>query len=92
MATRKTKFNAEDSDAPNDTPTFETSIQRLAAIVEELESGEHPLEQSLRLFEEGVLLAKSSQATLDAAEKRVELLLEISEDGRPVVEELDADE
>jgi exodeoxyribonuclease VII small subunit len=65
---------------------------RLAAIVEELESGEHPHEESLRLFEEGVLLAKSSQRTLDAAEKRVELLLEIGEDGTPIVEDVDDDD
>ncbi len=90
MATRKAKPPVEEQ--PSDTPSFEAAIQRLAAIVEELESGEHPLEESLRLFEEGVLLAKSSQRTLDAAEKRVELLLEISEDGTPIVEELDADD
>ncbi len=90
MATRKAKPPVEEQ--PSDAPSFEAAIQRLAAIVEELESGEHPLEESLRLFEEGVLLAKSSQRTLDAAEKRVELLLEISEDGTPIVEELDADD
>ncbi len=89
MAARKTKPRADEA---SDAPTFEKSIQRLAEIVEELESGEHPLEHSLLLFEEGVQLAKSSQRTLDAAEKRVELLLEIGEDGTPIVEELDADD
>lgn len=72
-------------------PSFESAIQRLANIVEELEGGELPLEQSLALFEEGIVLARSSQRSLDAAEKRVEQLLAIDGDGNPVVDELDAD-
>jgi exodeoxyribonuclease VII small subunit len=70
-------------------PDFEASVQRLAAIVEELERGELPLEASLRLFEEGVLLARSSQAILDQAEKRVEQLLGFDPQGSPIVEALD---
>jgi exodeoxyribonuclease VII small subunit len=74
---------------PGKAPSFEDSIRRLSEIVETLESGELPLEESLRLFEEGVTLARSSQATLDAAEKRVEELLSVDEDGNPVVRELE---
>lgn len=70
-------------------PDFEASVQRLAAIVEELERGELPLEASLRLFEEGVLLARSSQAILDRAEKRVEQLLGFDAQGNPIVEALE---
>jgi len=69
-------------------PSFEDSVRRLAQIVERLESGDLPLEDSLALFEEGVRLARTSQAKLDAAERRVEQLLTIDEDGNPVVREL----
>jgi exodeoxyribonuclease VII small subunit len=69
--------------------SFETSLRRLGEIVERLEGGELPLEESLRLFEEGVRLARTSQARLDAAEKRVEELLGIDEDGNPVVRDVD---
>jgi exodeoxyribonuclease VII small subunit len=63
-------------------PSFEASAERLQAIVQQLESGELSLEDALRLFEEGVRVARSAQARLDAAEKRVEELLGIDDDGR----------
>jgi exodeoxyribonuclease VII small subunit len=64
-------------------PSFETSIKRLTAIVETLERGDLPLEESLRLFEEGVELSRTSQKRLDTAEKRVEQLLAVDDQGRP---------
>ena len=63
-------------------PTFEAAIKRLTEIVQTLERGELALEESLRLFEEGVKLSRVSQLRLDAAEKRVELLLAVDEQGR----------
>ncbi|MGC4089876.1 MAG: exodeoxyribonuclease VII small subunit [Polyangiaceae bacterium] len=74
---------------PNPDDSFEASLERLSAIVERLEGGELPLEESLRLFEEGVKLARSAQARLDSAEKRVEELLSLGADGMPVVRVLD---
>ena len=68
---------------------FEEALKRLSAIVERLESGELSLEQSLALFEEGTRLSRTSQAQLDAAEKRVEELLAIDANGKPIVRELD---
>jgi len=47
------------------------------------------LEASLQLFEEGVRLSRASQARLNSAEKRIEELLAIDEEGRPIVRELD---
>lgn len=64
-------------------PTFEAAIKRLGEIVQSLERGDLALEESLRLFEEGVLLSRVSQQRLDTAEKRVEQLLAVDEDGRP---------
>jgi exodeoxyribonuclease VII small subunit len=71
--------------------SFEDSLHRLHDIVERLEGGELSLDDSLKLFEEGIRLARTSQARLDAAEKRVEELLEIDERGNPVVRELEVE-
>jgi exodeoxyribonuclease VII small subunit len=70
-------------------PGFEDALKRLTAIVERLESGDLSLEQSLALFEEGTRLSRTSQAQLDAAEKRVEELLAIDASDQPIVRELD---
>jgi exodeoxyribonuclease VII small subunit len=73
------------TDAPDRTSTspasFEASIARLSEIVEQLERGEMPLEESLRLFEEGVKLSRTSQERLDRAQKKVEELLRVDADG-----------
>ena len=62
--------------------SFEAAIKRLTEIVQALEQGELPLEESLRLFEEGVRLSRVSQERLDVAEKRVEQLLAVDERGQ----------
>lgn len=64
-------------------PSFETSMKRLAEIVAALESGELSLEDSLRLFEEGVALSRGAQARLDGVERRIEELLSVDEQGNP---------
>jgi exodeoxyribonuclease VII small subunit len=71
--------------------SFERAIHRLGEIVECLEDGEQPLEESIALFEEGMTLAKSSQEILDRAERRIEELLGVDAQGKPVVRELEAD-
>lgn len=69
--------------------SFEESTRRLAKIVAELEGGDLPLERALSLFEEGIRLSRSAQERLDRAEKRVEELLGIDADGRPVTREFE---
>jgi exodeoxyribonuclease VII small subunit len=54
---------------------FDQVLERLKAIVDKLEHGSLSLEESLRVFEEGVALARRGHAILDAAEKRVEMLV-----------------
>ncbi len=54
---------------------FEAALARLEEIVKELETGELPLEQSLKLFEEGVKLSRICNQRLEEAERRVEILL-----------------
>jgi exodeoxyribonuclease VII small subunit len=73
-------------------PNFEAAISRLSTIVEELERGDLPLEASVSLFEEGILLARKAQGILDQAEKRVEHLLGFDNSGHPIVEEHDPDD
>jgi len=71
---------------------FEASTARLAAIVAQLESGELPLEEALRLFEEGVKVARAAQKRLDEAEQRVEELLGTNENGEAVTRDFDGQE
>ena len=56
------------------TPTFETSLEELERIVNELEKGDLPLEQSLTLFENGMRLSADCKRRLEEAESRVEIL------------------
>ena len=63
-------------------PAFEDAVKRLSEIVQKLEKGDLPLEDSLRLFEEGVRLSRQSQERLDAAQKKVEQLLSVDEQGK----------
>jgi exodeoxyribonuclease VII small subunit len=54
---------------------FEDCLQRLEQIVDELEKGNVPLEQALKLFEEGLKLSSSCRKELEEAEGKVEILL-----------------
>jgi len=58
-----------------ETARFEEILARLRGLVERLESGNLPLEESLRAFEEGMDLCRRGTVILDGAEKKVELLL-----------------
>lgn len=63
---------------------FEDALNKLEKIVSKLEEGDIPLEESLKLFEEGIRLSRFCNQKLDEAEKRVEILLKSKEgDLRP---------
>ena len=74
---------ATDSKAPTGQPAedtagserFEEILSRLRGLVDRLEGGNLPLEESLRAFEEGMELCRRGTVILDAAEKKVETLL-----------------
>ncbi|MCR5456787.1 MAG: exodeoxyribonuclease VII small subunit [Clostridiales bacterium] len=53
---------------------FEQALQRLEQIVEDMESGNAKLDESLALFEEGVQLVKFCREALDKAEKKVMMI------------------
>ncbi len=65
--------------------SFEESMDELEKIVSELESGESSLDDSLKLFEQGMKLSKNCQGMLDRAAQKVTVLLEDSE-GKPIEE------
>ncbi len=56
-------------------PLFEESIKKLESIVEQLEKGDLSLEDSLKLFEEGVALSATCKKELDTAEGKVQMLI-----------------
>jgi exodeoxyribonuclease VII small subunit len=58
--------------------TFEDLTAKLEAIASRLERGDVPLEEALKLFEEGIALNKLGNARLDAAERKIEVLLKDS--------------
>lgn len=63
------------NEVPKDTLTFEDALKRLEEIVMQLEGNRLALEQSLEMFEEGVKLVRLCTNRLDAAERRIEVLL-----------------
>ena len=56
--------------------TFEQSMKRLEQIVQELESGDLPLEEAMKKFEEGIKLSSLCSEKLDETEKKITLLLQ----------------
>ena len=80
--------------AESASPTFEVALDQLEQTVERLEGGEMPLEEALELFESGVKLSRQCNETLEAAERRVEILVadRLGEDGSLATEEFDAND
>jgi exodeoxyribonuclease VII small subunit len=60
-------------------PSFEQSLAQLEALVSQLESGDLPLDQALARFEQGVRLTRECQGALNAAQQKVQLLLQRGE-------------
>ncbi len=54
---------------------LEKSLSALEAIVEELESGDLPLEKAMQKFEQGIKLTRGCQSALKEAEQKVEILM-----------------
>ena len=69
---------------------LEKSLADLEALVEELESGDLPLDQAMKKFEEGIKLTRGCQAALKEAEQKVEILLK-SASGEEALEKFDTD-
>lgn len=68
---------------------FEKKLERLESIVTKMEGGELSLDDSLKLFEEGIKHSRECHKQLTEAEEKVKLLLKV-EDGQAVTEDFDA--
>lgn len=68
--------------------TFEASLSELETVVRKLENGDLPLEESLKLFEDGVRLSRECRERLSNAERRIEVLMKDG-DGAFIVQDLD---
>jgi len=69
-------------------PTFEEALKRLEVIVERMEQGDLPLDESLALFQEGIALSRICTGQLNEADERVRKLVRV-ENGRFVIEPLE---
>jgi exodeoxyribonuclease VII small subunit len=68
-----------------DEPTFEQALQRLEQIVQKLEKGDLPLEESLRHYEDGIRLSRLCHGKLEEAEGKIEMLMKDAR-GEPVLD------
>lgn len=66
---------------------FESKLTRLEEIVAKMESGDLTLEDSLKIFEEGVKLSRECNQQLTQAEQKVKLLLAVDGNGQAVTED-----
>lgn len=71
-------------------PGFEDDLKKLEDVVDKLERGDLSLDESVKLFEEGVKLSKACKVELDKAEGRIQLLVQ-GKRGAMQVTELDAE-
>jgi exodeoxyribonuclease VII small subunit len=72
------------------TINLEKTLADLEKLVEELESGDLPLEKAMQKFEQGIKLTRNCQAALKEAEQKVDILLKSA--GGEELEEFDADD
>lgn len=68
--------------------TFEASMLRLDEIVKSLEKGDVPLEEAMKLFEEGTKLAAKCSSLLEGAQLKITKLMQ-GPDGTPIEEDVD---
>ena len=61
--------------------SFEEALARLEKIVKDMESGDLPLDKTMKLFEEGMKLSKFCTARLGETEKKIEVLMKESAEG-----------
>jgi exodeoxyribonuclease VII small subunit len=73
------------------TNEFEKAFQQLEKIVQQLESENLPLDESLQLFEEGIRLSRFCNQKLEEVEKKIELILADAK-GQPRVEPFEGEE
>lgn len=86
MAKKKTTADeTEKGNAPS-LASFEKTLAELEEIVQQLEEGDKPLDQSIALYERGVKALKSCHAVLDQAEQRIKTLVKDA-GGKPALKD-----
>ncbi len=71
---------------------FEKKLGRLEEIVQKMEKGDLALDESLKMFEEGVRLSRECQTRLTEAEEKVKKLVSFDSNGKPVLENFETEE
>lgn len=71
---------------------FETKLTRLEQIVAKMEKGDLSLEESLKLFEEGVKLSRECSSKLGEAEAKIKQLVGFDENGQAITQDFTAKE
>ena len=84
MPKKSTKKSTSDNSG-----NFEQALAELEKLVEKMEQGDLSLEEAMADFQRGIELTKTCQATLKAAEQKVQLLIEQGETGKLVPFETD---
>lgn len=74
MAKEPNTSEAPPGEGGERTLTFEQALERLKAIVEKIESGEIPLEESIEKYAEGIKLIRQCRTILDRAEQKIQIL------------------
>jgi len=69
---------------------FEQKLKRLEEIVKKMEAGDLELDQSLKLFQEGIGLTKDCQAHLNEAELKVKMLTGVDDKGNAITQKFQA--
>lgn len=75
--------------ASKDSVPFETSLESLRGILEQLEEGNLPLDESLEKYEKGIRHLRNCHDSLKKAKTRIELLINIDKEGQPVTQTYD---
>lgn len=69
---------------------FEKKLNRIEEIVSKMEKGDIPLEQSLKLFEEGIQLSRDCQTQLTEAENKIKILVGLDEQKKPITQDFNS--
>ena len=89
MTNKKNDPTQEDTSQSETSVDFETTLDQLEILVEQMETGELSLEASLKAFERGVKLTRECQSALKEAELRIQTL---SDENQDLAIEVDAEE
>lgn len=86
MAKKKAKQKADENPDAAAVEGFESALAAVEDVVEQLESGELGLSESLAQYERGIEKIKLCHRALQQAEQRISVLVQVDEDGTPTVE------